>query len=336
MRLLILTLITAAMGLAQTVTPDVYPQVISKIEPEYTEEARRAGVNANASVRLIVSADGIPENVEIVRGPGFGLDENAVAAVKTWRFNPGTKNGVPAPVRANVEVQFRLLDGSHAGQSARLTFALPAGASRPKLIEGIMPLNPPAPRPAARLRATFSVGIDGVPKNVAVETADPGLEDAEILQIRGWRFQMAEAPVEVPATFELNWTPIQTGAVSGNQLLGTGAGIPMVPLSETDPLDATLVPPELTSPADDSVFDNFPRTTVFQWEPSPEAATYIVQVEYQDTGGWHNVPAGFAVKGTQFTHDFVGAQPGRWRVWPVNAGGVRGSPSPWRTFRYTR
>jgi hypothetical protein len=42
------------------------------------------------------------------------------------------------------------------------------------------------------------------------------------------------------------------------------------------------------------------------------------------------------VTGTSYTFNFVGAQPGRWRVSSVNGGGVAGPPSGWRQFRYTR
>jgi len=42
----------------------------------------------------------------------------------------------------------------------------------------------------------------------------------------------------------------------------------------------------------------------------------------------------FAVNGTAYTFNFIGAQPGRWRVWPLNRNGKRGNPSEWRTFRY--
>jgi len=44
----------------------------------------------------------------------------------------------------------------------------------------------------------------------------------------------------------------------------------------------------------------------------------------------------FVTRATEYTFEFVGAQPGRWRVWPVNKQGKRGNPSEWRTFRYLR
>jgi TonB family protein len=331
MRLLLLTFFIAKIGLGQLAIPVTQPELISKSEPGYTDEARRAEVNATAAVHLIVGTDGVPQEVEILHGMGFGLDESALAAVKTWRFKPATQQGVPMRVPANVEVSFQLLNGSHAGQSASLNFTLPEGASRPELREGTMPVNPPSPSPAGQMRATLTVDVDGVPKDVTLETTDPGLEDYEKLQIRSWRFRPAkigDLAVEVKGVFELTRTPIPTQPL--------GVGKPMVPLPDTDPSDPSMDAPRLISPAEGAAFDNFPRTTIFRWEPSTGAASYIIQVDYKENGGWHDAPGGFSLPDPRFTFDFVGMQPGRWRVWPVNAQGVRGTPSEWRMFRYTR
>src|ERR1017187_4639219 len=58
---------------------------------------------------------------------------------------------------------------------------------------------------------------------------------------------------------------------------------------------------------------------------------------YQDA--WHAESEGipgtaYETTATETTFDFVGAKPGRWRVWPVNGNGQRSNPSDWRTFRY--
>jgi TonB family protein len=55
-----------------------------------------------------VGADGLPKDIRIVRAVGLGLDERALDAVKTWRFEPGRKDGQPVPTQINVEVSFRL------------------------------------------------------------------------------------------------------------------------------------------------------------------------------------------------------------------------------------
>jgi TonB family protein len=58
---------------------------------------------------LEVGADGLAHNIQVVRGLGLGLDEKAVEAVQQWTFKPGMKDGEPVPVRASIEVNFRLL-----------------------------------------------------------------------------------------------------------------------------------------------------------------------------------------------------------------------------------
>ncbi len=82
----------------------VAPHVVSKSEPEYSEEARHARVNASITLKLVVRPDGTVDQVRVARAAGFGLDESAVECVKTWRFAPGIKDGKPVPVQAMVEV----------------------------------------------------------------------------------------------------------------------------------------------------------------------------------------------------------------------------------------
>jgi len=62
-------------------------------------------------LQCIVRKDSSITDVKILRGLGYGLDESAVNTVaKQWRFQPGTLNGAPVDVRANVEISFRLYD----------------------------------------------------------------------------------------------------------------------------------------------------------------------------------------------------------------------------------
>lgn len=85
------------------------PAVLFSPEAEYSAEARQAHLQGNCLVSLVVDAQGIPQNVHIVRGLGKGLDEKAVEAVKRYRFKPAVRNGItPVPVLVNVEVAFRL------------------------------------------------------------------------------------------------------------------------------------------------------------------------------------------------------------------------------------
>jgi protein TonB len=85
------------------------PSVLSKVEPEYSEEARKAKWQGTVVVSVIVDELGRPRNVRVLRSLGLGLDQKAVEAVSQWRFKPGLKDGKPVPVFATIEVNFRLL-----------------------------------------------------------------------------------------------------------------------------------------------------------------------------------------------------------------------------------
>jgi len=84
------------------------PIVIHEVEPEFSEEARRAKFMGNVLVNLIVDAKGMPENVHVARGVGMGLDQKAVEAVKQYRFKPALENGKPVAVELNVLVNFQI------------------------------------------------------------------------------------------------------------------------------------------------------------------------------------------------------------------------------------
>lgn len=85
------------------------PALLAKVEPGYTEEARAAKLSGSVLLSVEIQPDGTAANVRVVRGLGLGLDQKAVEAIERWRFRPGTKDGVPVPVSATIEVNFRLL-----------------------------------------------------------------------------------------------------------------------------------------------------------------------------------------------------------------------------------
>ena len=85
------------------------PTVLFQVEPEYSEEARKAKYNGEVTLTVVVDATGRVKNVQVVRGVGMGLDEKAIEAVSKWKFKPGMKNGQPVAVMANIVVTFRLL-----------------------------------------------------------------------------------------------------------------------------------------------------------------------------------------------------------------------------------
>ena len=85
------------------------PLLIRKVEPSYTEKARDAKLEGSVMLSIEIWEDGKPHNIQVLRGIGMGLDEQAVEAVEQWEFKPGTKNGKPVRVLAQVQVTFRLV-----------------------------------------------------------------------------------------------------------------------------------------------------------------------------------------------------------------------------------
>ena len=85
------------------------PVAIYKIEPEYSEEARKAKFQGTVVLSIVVDEQGLPRNFKVVKPLGLGLDEKAIEAVQKWRFSPAKMNGKPVAVQATVEVNFRLL-----------------------------------------------------------------------------------------------------------------------------------------------------------------------------------------------------------------------------------
>ena len=78
--------------------------------PLYSDEARKAKYQGTVVLQCVVTPDGRATNLNVVKGPGLGLEEKAMEAVRGWRFKPAIgPGGKPVPVQVIIEVTFRLL-----------------------------------------------------------------------------------------------------------------------------------------------------------------------------------------------------------------------------------
>jgi periplasmic protein TonB len=86
------------------------PEVVFEKKPNYTPDAMRGRIQGTAWVAAVVLTDGTVGEAHIVRSldSAFGLDEEAIKAVKQWRFRPGTRFGKPVPVQVVIEVSFTM------------------------------------------------------------------------------------------------------------------------------------------------------------------------------------------------------------------------------------
>jgi TonB family protein len=107
----------SAMGPRESAASSIYkigggveaPSLVAQVDPEYSEEARSAKLAGTVILKVVVDVDGLAKNIEVVKSLGMGLDEQAVLAIQRWKFKPGEKDGVPVPVMATIEVNFKLL-----------------------------------------------------------------------------------------------------------------------------------------------------------------------------------------------------------------------------------
>jgi TonB family protein len=83
-------------------------RVLSKPEPQYTEAARRAGVEGTVVLRAVFSSDGEVKHIVVTRALGSGLTTAAVRAAHQIRFQPAIKDERPVSMYIQLEYNFNL------------------------------------------------------------------------------------------------------------------------------------------------------------------------------------------------------------------------------------
>lgn len=95
---------------AQEAVRETMPVLVKDVKPQYTREAREARIQGSVSLDAIVLKDGTVGEVTVTKSldKEYGLDDQAVKALKLWQFKPGMKDGKPADVRVSIEMSFTL------------------------------------------------------------------------------------------------------------------------------------------------------------------------------------------------------------------------------------
>jgi TonB family protein len=83
-------------------------RVLSKPEPQYTEDARKNQITGTVVLRAVFTSGGQVTNIRAVSGLPFGLTERAIAAARQIRFSPATKDGRPVSMYIQLEYNFNL------------------------------------------------------------------------------------------------------------------------------------------------------------------------------------------------------------------------------------
>jgi len=98
-----------AVDQAVAITDDITPPRLKEVaSPDYTEDAKKHKIEGTVTVAIVVDKKGDVVDAKVVKGLGHGLDENAVVAVKEWKYKPAEKDGAPVVVKMEVTVEFFL------------------------------------------------------------------------------------------------------------------------------------------------------------------------------------------------------------------------------------
>ena len=84
------------------------PVKIHSPQPHYTEEARMARVQGIVILQTIVDEQGDVRQIKVLKDLPLGLTESAIETVKTWKFEPAKRGGVPVPVFFHLQIRFSL------------------------------------------------------------------------------------------------------------------------------------------------------------------------------------------------------------------------------------
>ena len=170
------------------------PVVMHTVDPKFSEEARKSKFMGVVLINLIVDTNGVPQNVHILRGVGMGLDEQALIAVKQYRFKPAMEGGKPVPVELNVEVNFQIFDGPKVLHSVPLELTDEARQAHA----------------SGTILVAFTVDTQGNAHDVHVtQGVGMGMDERAVQAVRQYKFQpFVDAngqPVAKATTLPLNF-----------------------------------------------------------------------------------------------------------------------------------
>jgi TonB family protein len=169
------------------------PMLIYKVDPQFSEESKKAEFSGVVLINFIVDTNGLPRNVHVRRGVGMGLDENAVAAVKQYKFSPAMEDGKPVPVELNVEVSFQI------GPKPKILHSVPL-----ELTDEVRQNHT-----SGTILVAFTVDEDGNPKNVYVARVfGMGMDERAVEAAKQYKFEpflKNGGPVTRSATLELKF-----------------------------------------------------------------------------------------------------------------------------------
>jgi len=164
--------------------------------PLYSDEARNQGIEGIVTVEARVGADGSVKRLQVLKGLGHGLDENALLTVQDWRFIPARRNGVAIEASTSIDVEFSLRNAELNEEIANdMATRIGPGVIPPQVVHRVEPDLPAAARrvtPSGPVVLDAVILEEGAPKIVRViQSQDWVLDEIAINALKLWRFSPA-------------------------------------------------------------------------------------------------------------------------------------------------
>jgi TonB family protein len=180
--------------------------------PLYSDEARARRIEGTVTLEARIDRSGHADVLRVVKGLGFGLDENARLALRQWEFVPATLNGVPVDSLAEVDIAFSLANEAINELIANdMATRVGPGVTPPRLVRRVtVPQAPSAARSApGSVVLDVLLREDGSPKVVRIVRSLDSVRDREAISaFEQWRFSPAikhGQPVKVRLNAEVTF-----------------------------------------------------------------------------------------------------------------------------------
>lgn len=164
--------------------------------PLYSDEARARGIEGIVTVEVRVGVSGSVERLRVVKGLGYGLDENALLAVRDWRFVPAKRKGMPIEAATPVDVEFSLRNAELNELIANdMATRIGPGVVPPQVVHRVDPSYSSSAnrsKPAGAVVLDAVILEEGIPKILRViRSLDWELDEIAINALKQWRFSPA-------------------------------------------------------------------------------------------------------------------------------------------------
>lgn len=177
--------------------------------PLYSDLARRGRIEGTVTIGIRVAEDGQLSAARVVKGLGAGLDQNALVALRQWRFVPATRAGRPVAMDVEVDIEFSLRNEAVNELIANdMATLVGPDVTPPRAVR-----TSPAPLTVAPARGSVVLDVvllqDGTPKIVRIlQSLTPEADEQAVRHFEQWRFTPAMkngAPVKVRMNAEVRF-----------------------------------------------------------------------------------------------------------------------------------